>query len=181
MEIISKDPADLRGYDRNPRMHSPAQIDQIAASISEFGFNVPILIDDTDMIIAGHGRLAAALQLRLPTVPCILIEHLSEEQRRAYILADNRLSDISFFDDDKLGDELAALVELGAPLIGFDDFSFDDISVEKASLKKIDLAAPEMAWVLVGIPVVRFGEIQDAIDGLANVPGVAVHTTVSGK
>lgn len=181
MEIIYKSPDELHAYDGNPRTHSPGQIEQIAKSISEFGFNAPILIDAADTIIAGHGRLAAALYLRLPTVPCILVDHLSDAQRRAYILADNRLSDMSFFDDEQLRQELAALTALGVPLVGFDDFSFNDVSLEKPNLKKIDLAAPEMAWVLVGIPLLRYGEIQDAVDGLAKTPGLTLHTTVSGK
>ncbi|MBU2581045.1 MAG: ParB/Srx family N-terminal domain-containing protein, partial [Alphaproteobacteria bacterium] len=83
--------ATLRRYARNARTHSPKQITQIAASIREFGFNNPVLVDRDGEIIAGHGRVAAAKKLGLETVPCVRLEHLSEAQKRAYILADNRL------------------------------------------------------------------------------------------
>src|ERR1700739_4934058 len=79
-------------YTRNPRTHSDAQIAQIAASIAEFGFNNPILVDTKAGIIAGHGRLLAARKLQLQEVPVIILDHLSETQKRAYILADNQLA-----------------------------------------------------------------------------------------
>jgi ParB-like chromosome segregation protein Spo0J len=77
-------------YARNPRTHNERQVAQIAASITEFGFNNPILVDSKDGIIAGHGRLLAARKLRLSQVPVIVLDHLSEAQKRAYVIADNR-------------------------------------------------------------------------------------------
>src|ERR1700732_2305561 len=79
-------------YARNPRTHSDAQVAQIAASIAEFGFSNPILVDTNSGIIAGHGRLLAARKLQLQQVPIIVLDHLSETQKRAYILADNKLA-----------------------------------------------------------------------------------------
>src|SRR5512146_1089512 len=79
-------------YARNARTHSDGQIAQIAASIAEFGFNAPILVDSNAGIIAGHGRLLAARKLGLAEVPVIVLDHLSEIQRRAYVIADNRLA-----------------------------------------------------------------------------------------
>jgi hypothetical protein len=79
----------LRPYERNPRTHSEAQVDQIAASMVEFGWTNPILIDEGAGILAGHGRLLAARKLGLAEVPVIRFEHLSEAQKRAYVLADN--------------------------------------------------------------------------------------------
>ncbi len=79
----------LRPYPRNARTHSPKQIEQIAASIREFGFNNPVLIDRHAEIIAGHGRVEAARKLGHDTVPCVRLEHLTEAHKRAYILADN--------------------------------------------------------------------------------------------
>jgi hypothetical protein len=90
-EIIQRNPADLIPYARNAKKHSPEQISAIAGSIKEFGFNNPVLIDGDNGIIAGHGRVQAALKLGMPAVPCIVLDHLSDTQRRAYILADNRL------------------------------------------------------------------------------------------
>jgi hypothetical protein len=82
----------LRPCRNNARLHSSRQVHQIAASIREFGFNNPVLIDRKNEIIAGHGRAEAAKVLGLDVVPCIRIEHLSEEQKRAYIIADNKLA-----------------------------------------------------------------------------------------
>src|ERR1035438_3309311 len=79
-------------YARNPRTHSEAQVAQLAASIAEFGFNNPILVDTKSGIIAGHGRLLAARKLQLAEVPVIVLDHLTEAQKRAYIIADNQLA-----------------------------------------------------------------------------------------
>lgn len=79
-------------YKRNARTHSPEQVAQIAASIQEFGFTNPILVDGVDGILAGHGRLAAAKDMGLAEVPVIVLDHLSAAQRKAYILADNQLA-----------------------------------------------------------------------------------------
>ena len=108
---------------RNPRRHSDAQIAAIAGSISQFGFNSPILIDSAGKIIAGEGRYRASLKLCLETVPVIVLDHLSETEKRAYLLADNKLAELSSFDDDLLRAELAELrdadIDLGS--LGFDD------------------------------------------------------------
>jgi ParB-like chromosome segregation protein Spo0J len=108
---------------RNPRTHSDAQIAQIAASIAEFGFNNPILVDTKAGIIAGHGRLLAARKLGLKEVPVIVLDHLTEAQKRAYIIADNQLALNAGWNDDLLRMELAALQEedFDVSLIGFED------------------------------------------------------------
>src|ERR1700691_4916034 len=108
---------------RNPRTHSDAQVAQIAASIAEFGFNNPILVDTKAGIIAGHGRLLAARKLGLTEVPVIVLDHLSEAQKRAYVIADNQLALNAGWDDDLLRSELAALQQedFNLDLIGFDD------------------------------------------------------------
>src|SRR5208283_3079451 len=110
-------------YARNPRTHSEAQVAQIAASIAEFGFNNPILVDTQAGIIAGHGRLLAARKLQLAEVPVIVLDHLTDAQKRAYILADNQLALNAGWDDDLLRAELAALQEedFNVRIIGFDD------------------------------------------------------------
>jgi ParB-like nuclease domain len=110
-------------YARNPRTHSDAQVAQIAASIAEFGFNNPILVDTKAGIIAGHGRLLAARKLGLTEVPVIVLDHLSEAQKRAYIIADNQLALNAGWDDDVLRSELAALQaeDFNVGLIGFED------------------------------------------------------------
>lgn len=97
-------------YARNARKHSDEQVAQIAASIREFGFNNPVLVDKENGIIAGHGRVLAARKLGLEAVPCLRLDHLTETQRRAYILADNRLAELGGgWDEEMLGIELADL------------------------------------------------------------------------
>src|ERR1700676_4583210 len=110
-------------YAKNPRTHSEAQIAQIAASIAEFGFNNPILVDTNNGIIAGHGRLLAAQNLGLIEVPVIVLDHLSETQKRAYIIADNQLALNAGWDEELLRIELAAVQEddFNVSLIGFED------------------------------------------------------------
>src|SRR5437879_8151220 len=110
--IIERWPVDrLIPYDRNARTHSVEQIEQIAASIREFGFTNPILVDTQAGILAGHARLLAARKLNLSEVPVIVLDYLSETQKRAYILVDNRLALNAGWDDDMLATELAALQE----------------------------------------------------------------------
>ena len=126
----------LRPYERNARTHSDAQIDAIAESIRQFGFNSPILIDDDNGVIAGHARLAAARKLGLDTVPCVRLSHLNDAQRRAYILADNRLAEMAVWDVPLLSLEVGELtledvdlsfLDLDALLpIENEDFSVED-------------------------------------------------------
>ena len=130
--------ADLIPYARNARTHSEEQVGQIAGSIQEFGFNVPVLIDGQNSIIAGHGRVLAAQRLKLDTVPCIRLTHLTDAQRRAYILADNRIALNSGWDEAMLQVELEELhaeeVDLG--LLGFDATELEkllNIAIAEAS------------------------------------------------
>ena len=113
--------AQLVPYARNARKHSDAQVRMIAASIREFGFNNPVLVDASSGIIAGHGRVLAAAQLGMAEVPVIPLEHMSENERRAYILADNRLAELATWDEDLLAAELASLQasDLDVSLTGF--------------------------------------------------------------
>lgn len=106
----------LKPYDKNPRTHSATQIERLVESLKEFGFTNPILIDEKFNIIAGHGRLEAAKILGLETVPTIKLDHLSPEQRRAYVIADNQLALNAAWDDELLQSELNALSEIGYDL-----------------------------------------------------------------
>lgn len=120
----------LKPYERNARTHSDEQVAQIAASIVEFGFTNPVLVDSNDGIIAGHGRLAAAQQLGLKSVPVVVLDHLSERQRRAYILADNQLATNAGWDPDLLRSELAELADLDfdLSLLGWSDEELADLT-----------------------------------------------------
>jgi DNA modification methylase len=114
-------------YANNARTHSDAQVAQIAASIREFGFNNPVLIDEQSSIIAGHGRVLAARKLELDSVPCIRLNHLSETQRRAYIIADNKLAMNAGWDDELLALEFEGLGEEGFDL-ELTGFTLDEIA-----------------------------------------------------
>jgi len=119
--------AHLAPYARNARTHSPAQVAQLVASIREFGWTNPVLIDDANTLIAGHGRVLAAQQMGLYQVPCIRLGHLSPAQRRAYVLADNKLALNAGWDDALLAQELAALDadEYDLGLLGFGSAEID--------------------------------------------------------
>ena len=121
--------AELIPYARNARTHSPAQVAGIAGSIREFGFNNPVLIDKDNGIIAGHGRVLAAQQLGLETVPCLRLRHLTKTQRKAYILADNRLAELSQWDTEMLALEIAdlRLDDVDLELLGFDEDALVDL------------------------------------------------------
>ena len=112
VEKIEKwEPERLVPYAKNAREHSPAQVSQIAASITEFGFVNPILVGDDGVIVAGHGRLLAAQQLGMETVPVIVLGHLSSIQRQALVIADNRLALNASWDEELLSLEIQALDE----------------------------------------------------------------------
>jgi DNA modification methylase len=132
MKIENLKTADLIPYARNSRTHSDAQVAQIAGSIREFGFTNPVLIDADNGIIAGHGRVMAAGKLGLDKVPCIRLAHLTEAQKRAYIIADNKLALNSGWDDEMLALELGELADLDFDLglIGFDEDELASIMAE---------------------------------------------------
>jgi hypothetical protein len=117
-------------YARNARTHSEDQVAQIAASIVEFGWLNPVLVDDAGSVIAGHGRLLAARKLGLDSVPVIRASHLTPAQVRAYRLADNRLAELSGWNEEMLAAELAALrdEDVDLRLLGFDDAEIDRVT-----------------------------------------------------
>jgi DNA modification methylase len=121
--------AELLPYENNPRTHSDAQIAKLIRSIEQFGFTNPILTDGDDGVIAGHGRLLAAQKLGMETVPTIELKHLTPAQRRAYVIADNRLAEDAGWDDDLLRLELGDLRDLGfdLDLTGFDPMEVDKL------------------------------------------------------
>jgi len=122
----------MKPYDYNSRKHSDSQIKQIAKSITEFGFTNPILVDDDFTIIAGHGRIEAAKLLNLKEVPCIIMTGLTDAQKRAYVIADNKISENSEWDYDVLKYELKELEEIGVDydLLGFDQEDYDELFPE---------------------------------------------------
>lgn len=120
MQIEKLKVADLIEYKNNAKEHPQEQIDQIVASIKEFGFNDPIAIDENNVIIEGHGRLYALQELGVREVECIRLSHLSEEQKKAYILAHNKLTMNTGFDIELLNVELDAIMDIDMELFGFE-------------------------------------------------------------
>lgn len=114
----------LTEYKNNARTHSPEQVAKIARSIQEFGFINPVLINKDNVIIAGHGRVMAAKELGMTEVPCLRVEHLTEAQMRAYVIADNKLAEDAGWDMEILQNELSALQELDFD-ISLTGFNFD--------------------------------------------------------
>ena len=157
--VVYQPPAMLKPDPRNARTHSKKQIDQIAASIREFGFTNPILADEAAMVIAGHGRLLAAKHLGLTCVPVITLPHLSEVQKRALRLADNKIAQSAGWDTDLLRVELEAIFEMAVEF---------DVSITGFSSGEIDvlLAGPaggdpddEDIPAIVAIPTTKPGDI----------------------
>lgn len=147
-------------YARNARQHSDAQVAQIAASIAEFGFTNPILAGSDGVIVAGHGRLAAAQKLGLITVPVVVLDHLTPTQRRALVLADNRIAENATWDEDLLRVELADLQDAGFDLdiTGFDADALAELMAgdePEVSGQTDEDAVPEVS----DAPVSRAGDI----------------------
>ena len=140
--------AELIPYARNSRTHSDEQIGQIAASIREFGFCNPVLIDAENTIIAGHGRVLAAGRMKLETVPCLRLTHLTDAQRRAYVIADNRIALSSGWDSELLANELSDLHadDFDMALLGFDADELTELmgfELEPESAEIVEDEVPE--------------------------------------
>ena len=147
---------ELIPYANNARTHSDEQIKKIQASIREFGFLNPVLIDQENNVIAGHGRIMAAEREGIEKVPCVIADYLTEAQRKAYILADNRLAEMSGWDEEMLQIELEGLADLdfNLDMIGFDGFELefdDDLDIaEEAEEDDFDIDQPVEATVEPG-------------------------------
>jgi DNA modification methylase len=175
---------------RNPRTHSDAQVAQIAASIREFGWTNPLLADERGTIIAGHGRLAAARQLGMQSVPVLALEHLTTAQKRALVIADNKLALNAGWDDDLLRLELGDLRDVGfdLDLVGFSDLELGDLFAERGGgltdpddvpdLQEQAVTQPGDVWLL-GRHRLVCGDstLQAAVD--AALGGVRPHLMVT--
>lgn len=152
----------LRPYPGNARRHSKKQIDQIAKSITRFGFTNPILVSDHGEIIAGHGRLMAAKQLGLVTVPTVRLSHLTPEERRAYVLADNKLALNAGWDTEILAIELQALVDLDFDMT-LTGFSLAEVDLTLDQARDASMTAPDSPADLIpeppSVPVSRPGDL----------------------
>ena len=117
----------LKPFENNAKTHPRKQVEMIAASIAEFGWTTPILVDDSNTIIAGHARLLAALSLEMKTLPVVRLEHLTDEQARAYRISDNGLADLGAWDFEALAIEMEELQKLDVDL-GLTGFEIEQLS-----------------------------------------------------
>lgn len=134
LKIVTKEIKDITPYFNNPRKNEKA-IDAVMHSIEEFGFKNPIIIDKDGVIISGHTRRLAAIKLGLREVPCIVGDHLSEEQVKAFRLADNRVAEIATWDDDLLKEEMKNVLDMDLDIYGFDIGNIEDIMQEETGIK----------------------------------------------
>lgn len=156
-EIIYKKTKDLIPYARNSRTHSDEQVAQIVASIKEFGFTNPILVDEEGLIIAGHGRVQAAQRLKLDEVPTIVLEYLTDAQKKAYVIADNKLALNAGWDFDMLKVEFNDLIDMDfdLSLIGFDDKELNQILADPTE----GLVDPEVIPETPVEPISKVGDM----------------------
>ena len=172
MEIIEKKLEELKEYENNPRDNDGA-VDAVAESIKQFGFKVPIIIDKNGIIVAGHTRRKAAKKLGLKVVPCIVADDLTEEQVKAFRLADNKVSEFATWDFAKLEQELIDLSEMDMSAFGFeiDIEGFDESDLDDDTKK-------ENVIVSVNCNNVNdYEEIKERLQNLAD----EVNATVSVK
>lgn len=136
LKITYRNPAELKFYTNNARTHSDAQIEEIIASIQEYGFNDPVDIDEADTSIAGEGRIRAALKMGLKEIPTVSLAHLSERQKKGYILAHNRIALNSGWNLEKLSAELDSLVNLDVDItaLGFNEQELDALLKQDHSI-----------------------------------------------
>jgi DNA modification methylase len=151
--------ASLKPYPNNPRKHSKAQVRQIADSIKAFGFTNPVLVDAEGTILAGHGRVEAAKLLKLAEVPTICIDHLTDAQKKAYIITDNRLAERSGWDDGILATEFEALMTMDAAFdITVTGFDMPEIDLKVQGIDEPDMGADDELPEVPAEPVARLGD-----------------------
>lgn len=159
---------------RNARKHSADQVKHLAALITAYGWTMPVLIDEQDRIIAGHGRVMAAQQIGLREVPVIVARGWDEAKRRAYMLADNRIAEMSSWDTDMLQAELPDLAALG---IDLPSIGFDLPKIEPPKPPRIEDAPLSASfWIAVEGPLVQQAAALHALKALAALPGVTLHS-----
>ena len=146
LKVVYRRVDDLTAYERNARTHSTKQINQIAASIGRFGFVNPVLVDGTGTLIAGHGRVQAARQIGMKIVPTVALEHLSDAERRALVIADNRLAELAGWDEDVLRLELSDLetleLDFELEVTGFDTGDLDKLLADPGDAPDSDDRIP---------------------------------------
>lgn len=153
LEIIYKNISEIKPYKHNAKLHPAEHIAQIAKSIQDFGFNDPIAVDEDGVIIEGHGRLEAAKKLGMDTIPVIVLDGLTDQQKKAYVLAHNQLTMNTGFDLDVLADELERITEFDMSDFGFLDNVFEEAEDNPETVKEDEVPEPPLE------PKAKRGEI----------------------
>jgi len=153
---------ELRLYEKNARIHPEEQIEQLTKSIKSFGFLSPVIIDSDKNVIAGHGRIEAAKRAGLESVPCVNVDGLTDEQRRAYILADNRLSELSKWNKQIVETELADLAEFDIDL-SLTGFSFSPVDITFDLIEEETEFEPELEDVAEKAKE-KFNQIMETLE-----------------
>ncbi|HUW31547.1 MAG TPA: ParB N-terminal domain-containing protein [Planctomycetota bacterium] len=184
LSIELRPTASIIPYARNPRVNDPA-VDAVAASIREFGFRQPIVVDAAGVIVVGHTRWKAATKLGLTQVPVHVARDLTPAQAKAYRIADNKTASLSSWDAGLLPLELSDLKDMDFDLAitGFTDAELDELlhPIPPQVTQVPVMEPPRMTWVLIGIPTVKFGTIAPTVDKLAEVPGILIETVVNAN
>src|SRR6267378_2907939 len=164
LAVVDRSIGELKSDPANPRLHSKKQIRQIANSIETFGFNVPVLVDAELKVIAGHGRLLACRELGMTEVPTVCLDHLTSAEARAFLIADNKLTENATWDDQLLAQQLKELSLLGLDFsLEITGFEMGEIDLRIASLEETPAQGDDPADVLpegpAGAPVSKIGDL----------------------
>lgn len=167
MQIIKVKIEDIKAYENNAKIHTPEQVEQIKASILEFGFNDPIAIDEDNTVIEGHGRLMALQELGYKEVDCIRLSHLTKEQKSAYILVHNKLTMNTDFDFNVLDGELARIENIDMTQFDFEELDFDESDFDcDFTLNTSD--KPLARTITLTLSEQQFENTQKCIDAIQN-------------
>lgn len=173
MQIIYKNINELVPYDNNPRINDDA-VEYVANSIKEFGFKVPIVIDKNNVIIAGHTRIKASKELGIEEIPCIIADDLTEEQIKAFRLADNKVSEKSMWDYSKLDEELDSILDIDMSMFDFDivedsfdtDFSLADGDREPIQTMSFSFSDDQVETINEAISKMKQTDVYKNYDGI---------------
>jgi len=134
INVVDIPTSNIREFDVNPRKHTDEQIKKIQDSISEFGFRTPIVIDENSKVLSGHARFEAAKRMGMTSVPCVVVGHLSETQKKAFLLSDNKIADMSYFDESILKEEIESIMysqDFELDILGFSDADLSNIFADE--------------------------------------------------
>lgn len=160
MQIVEKKIGELKPYENNPRKNKDA-VEYVANSIREFGWQVPIVIDKNNTIVAGHTRYLAAIELGIDKIPCVVAENLSEEQIKAFRIADNKVSEQSGWDFDLLNAELNDVFDIDMEQFGFVETCIEEINFDEFDKQLSNLEGEELVSLSVSVPASKKSFVND--------------------